>query len=76
MTTRRFPGADPHARAAADHGTVIEPVAGTFRGSGAARSDAPPPVDLEALCAVTAAMPPQAEAAAAFIRAMRDDERY
>ena len=78
MTTKRFTGANACASAAADHGIATEPVADTSRGSKAVRSDGAPlrPVDLDELRAVTAAMPPQAEEAAAFVRAMRDDERY
>lgn len=34
------------------------------------------PISLEALQAVTAAMPQQTESAESFIRAMRDEDRY
>ena len=34
------------------------------------------PIDLTALAALTDSMPLQAEDAGAFVRAMRDDERY
>ena len=57
-----------------------EPVCITRRGKpvaqliGVTRVSAP--IDLAALRALTAAMPPQAESADKFVKRMREDERY
>ena len=75
--------ADAKARLSAliDQVAAGDTVTITRRGKAIARltpiQDAPrKPVDLEALRALTAAMPAQDEGAAAFVRAMRDGDRY
>ncbi len=64
-----------------DRAAAGEDVLITRRGKLVARivsaaSPARKPIDVEALRALSESMPPQAQSAAEFIRAMRDDERY
>ena len=80
MATVSLADAKAHLSALVDRVITGEAVTITRRGREFVRlsavSEPKRAVDLDALRAVTAQMPFQAEGAAGFIQAMRDDERY